>query len=264
MELPPVVEARNEHMQNNILVAVHERQFFICLQPVFSLPERRIVAAEALLRWNEPDGGIIFPAEFIPNAQRVGLVELLDLFAVEEACVCMKKWMDSRQPCVPLSINLSSPSLQTPGFINAVSDCVMKHHIPPEMIVFEFAAEFLHTAPEKLGRITAHFRDLGYHCALSGFEGGVNALKHVKAFRIDCLKVNCRKYAPQDEEKGMHACLEVCKEARALDMDVVCEGVETPYHVRRLEEYGTIYAQGYALSVPVSVRLFRKMLQKQA
>lgn len=261
-DVPELLDERDKQLQDGMLFALHQKEFFIVLQPKFSLPERAIVGAEVLLRWNEPDGGIIFPAEFISAAERAGLVELLDLYALEEACLCLRSWIDNKKPIVPLSINLSSPSLHTPGFVNAVNDCVTRHRIPHEYIEFEFSTQFMRAYPEELARTVTYFHDLGYRCAIDGFAHGPGTLPHVRAFEVDTLKLDCRSFAKDDEEAGVNGCVETYGATRKMDMQVLCEGVETPYQLKALSDAQCRYMQGYALSMPVSTRMFARMLLK--
>ncbi|MDL2234527.1 EAL domain-containing protein [Christensenellaceae bacterium OttesenSCG-928-L17] len=252
--------SRDKQLQDNILAAVRNREFFICLQPKFAFPERKIIGAEVLLRWNAPNDGIIFPAEFLSAARSAGLIELLDLYALNDACACLRKWIDAEAQAVPFSINISSSALYTPGFVEAAIDTVKKHNIPPEYLEFEFSSQFIKEFPEKLGKTIAYFHSLGYSCAIDGYAQPAASLAHVFAFDIDTLKLNCRSFAPDDSRIGMESCVKTLDATKAYDKRVFCEGVETPYQLETLLAADCRLLQGYALSMPVSTRLFEKMM----
>jgi EAL domain-containing protein (putative c-di-GMP-specific phosphodiesterase class I) len=248
--------------KERILRALFERQFCICLHPKFRMPNRNAVGAEVLLRWNEPDSGIVFPREFIKKAEAVGLVEQLDIFALEEACKCIRSWLDERKPIVPLSINLSAHSLHSAHFLDAVSDCVLKYRIPASLIEFEFSAEWMENDFESLEKTIRALQDCGHLCAIDGFAGECVSLPLIARLRADTLKINCMQYAAANEPMLLNQCIEVVKEAKKLGLQTVLEGVEKPVQLIMLEQAGCSYMQGYALSMPVSIRLFDKMLTK--
>lgn len=257
-------EVRDKALQESILAALEERQFFICLQPKFLLPERKITSAEVLLRWSEPEGGIVFPVEFLPVATRAGLTELLDLYALEEACKCMRQWIDEQKTVVPLSINVASASLQTPGFVDAATACVTKYNIPHEYIEFEFTSQFAKTYPVQLANTIAQFSRNRFRCSMDGFAMPSAMLPQAFAFQIDTLKLNCLAYCAQDERDGMRDCIHVFEAAKEYGKPVFCEGVETPNQFEVLLHANCTHMQGYALSMPVTVGLFSKMLERHA
>ena len=254
--------SREKQLQDNILPAVRNREFFICLQPKFVFPEKKIVGAEVLLRWNAPNEGILFPTEFLAAARDAGLIELLDLYALDEACACLHRWLASGERVVPLSINISSSSLYTPGFVDAAVDTVKKYNIPSEYLEFEFSSQFIKEFPEKLARTISYLRKLGYRCAIDGYAQPAAALKQVLAFDIDTLKLDCRSFAPDDNKIGMRACVVALGALKEFPARVYCEGVETPFQFETLLAADCRLMQGYALSMPVSARLFAKMLQR--
>ena len=256
--------ARDAQMQNTIVSALQDRQFFICLQPKFRLPDRHIVGAEALLRWNDPEEGILFPAEFLPAAQRIGYLEALDLYALEEACHCIQHWRAKHMPVVPISVNISVASLHAPGFCDAAVDCLSRHGIPRSDIEFELSYQFAQQHAAKLSDMIECLHRYGFSCCIDGFtftQDG-NLLEHLSAFEIDSVKLNCRSYPDKPMQVYISACAQAVSRAKELGMQLFCEGVERPQQIEALASAGCTLMQGYALSMPVSTGLFAKMLSK--
>ncbi len=253
---------REAQLQEALAAALKARQFFICLQPKFSLPGRRIVGAEALLRWNDPEEGILFPAEFLPAAEHIGYLEALDLYALEEACRCVRSWAEQGIPAVPLSVNLSAETLRATGFCEAARDCLQRYDIPPAGIEFEFSAQHVRNYPAQLAKMISCLHKLDCACSIDGFSEGASVLTHLRAFEVDTVKFNCRGFAHANQQAGMAACIETLYAARELHMRMLCEGVELPCQLTALAAAGCELMQGYALSMPVSTHLFAQMLRK--
>ncbi|MEL7602162.1 MAG: EAL domain-containing protein [Bacillota bacterium] len=252
---------RSARMQDGILGALRMRQFFICLQPKFELPGKRIVGAETLLRWNDPEEGILFPAEFLPAAEHAGYMEALDLYALEEASRCIRGWIDNQVPVVPISVNISAASLHAPGFCDAAVDCLSRFDVPPSGIEFEFSARFAQLHPAKLADMIECLHRYGFSCCIDGFSQKVevSALDHLSAFEVDTVKYNCRACDNRQEECA-NSCASAFARAKELHIRMLCEGVERPQQLDTLYAAGCTLMQGYALSMPVSTGLFSRML----
>lgn len=246
-------------LQEALRAALQQRQFFICLQPKYDLPGRRIVGAEALLRWNDPQNGIRFPGEFLSAAERNGYLETLDLYALEEACRCIRTWIDGGRTPVPISVNLSTASLYANGFADAARDCFRSFGLPPRYIEFEFSAALVDEHPVALFRAISQLHSLGCGCVIDGFSQGPQMLEHFKAFEVDTIKFNCRGYSCANS--GIAACLEIIAAARKLKLRLLCEGVEGQEQLTALAYAGCELAQGFALSMPVTAQLFTRMME---
>ncbi len=252
---------RSARMQDGILGALRMRQFFICLQPKFELPGKHIIGAEALLRWDDPDEGILFPAEFLPAAEDAGYMEALDLYALEEASRCIRSWLDDQTAVVPISVNISTASLHTPGFCEAAVDCLSRFDIPPSGIEFEFSARFAELHPAKLANMIECLHSHGFSCCIDGFSQKAESgeLEHLHAFHVDTVKYNCRTCENRQPE-CTGACTNTFARAKELHMRMLCEGVERQQQLDTLFSAGCELMQGYALSMPVSTGLFSRML----
>ena len=249
------------NMSEALFRAVAGNEFFLCLQPQYQLPDRSIAGAEALLRWNDPAHGIRFPAEFLPAAEHYGYAETLDLFALEEACRCIHACLDAQVPAVPISVNISSPSLYAAGFFDAVKDCIRRYNVPPGHLSVEFSAAFAEQHPVALFKAIKQFHALQCGCVIDGFSKGIALLERLCAFEIDAVKFDCGAFARQKDKYNCSSYMETLAAAQRMQITFVCEGVAEEEQLQSLVRAGCTLLQGFALSPPVSSILFLKMLQ---
>ncbi len=254
-----VVPVQPQHPAEALFHAVAGQAFFVCLQPRYLLPGLTIIGAEALLRWNDPPHGIRFPREFIGAAERYGYAETLDLFAFEQACLCIAQWRQAGVAAVPVSVNISTPSLYAPGFVSAVKDCIRKYEVPPALLAFEFSAMQAQEHPVALFKAIKQFHAFHCGCLIDGYQKDALLLERLCAFEIDAIKFYCGGLRPEDTD-AFAACLETLSAAQQMNLPLIVEGVEDEEQLKVLIDAGCTQAQGFALSPPVTPQLFLKML----
>lgn len=251
------------HLQQALPLALENNQFFICLQPIFEMPTRRIIGAEALLRWNKPDAGILFPSEFLPAAQRAGLLLPLDIFALGEVCNISARWQAAAGiPLLPVNINISRESLLSPHFLELVSQIITGCDVPHNLIECELDAQTVQLHALEAKQAVQRLRQLGCRSAIHGFKESPSILPRLLPLGFDTIKVNCRFYAPHSAPAGIASCMEAYTAVRENGVVAICEGVEFLDHLVMLEQAGCNTMQGYALCMPVTARLFAEMAQR--
>lgn len=227
------------------------------------MPARRIVGAEALLRWNLPGVGILFPAEFMPMAERQGLLLPVDLYAVGEACKCQAHWKAAKQPGLPISVNISAATVTSADFLQIARDMLRGCNMDAGQIELEFSSEEALAHMETLKQAAMQLKKAGFHCSVQGFGGSRRQISELLiGLPLDSIKLDCRKYAPNNEEAGMQACIEAYRSAARTGVSVVCEGVANKEQLRQLTLAGCELMQGYALSMPVTKNVFFQMVEK--
>lgn len=249
-------------LEQALPAALTDEQFFICLQPRFEMPTRRIIGAEALLRWNFPKEGVLFPSEFLPAVERAGLLMPLDLFALGEVCKCIVSWKAAGIPLVPININISRESLLSPHFMEQASGMLQDCNLPHGMIECELDAQTVWQHALEAQQAAARFRQMGCRVAVHGFKESLSVLSLVLPLGFDTVKVNCRFYAPEGEDEGIAVCVQAYNAVRQSGTYAVCEGVEFLDQLKKLEEAGCNVLQGYALSRPVDAHLFADMTRQ--
>jgi diguanylate cyclase (GGDEF)-like protein len=234
--------------------AIREAQLFVVYQPVFDLRDGSMLGAEALVRWRHPDGGVIAPAEFIPIAERRGLIAEIGTFVLGEACRQLAAWrgVDGCPGRLTIGVNVSGRELQDPGFVLRVAATLKRHGIPAKNLVLEITENVLIGELGQAGRALVALAELGVRIALDDFGTGYSTLAHLSQLRTDILKID-RSFVSQlgGESRDREIITGVAGMAHALGMTVVAEGVETEAQRAELTAIGCDAAQGFLFARPL-------------
>lgn len=261
---------KEEHarlQQENILTnkmndALKDKDFKVYLQPKVDIFTRKIVGAEALVRWKDADMGLIAPDAFIPLFERNGFIRKLDLYMFEQVCVCLRRWLDTGVQPVPISVNLSRVHLANKNFLVSFIEVQKKYNIPPELLEFELTETVFQDYPDALSEAICEIHLAGYTCSLDDFGSGYSTLNSLETLDIDVLKLDYKflRSARVKDDKGHIIIEELIHMARRLGITVCCEGVETEAHLAFLQECHCDKGQGYLFSKPIEVSAFEQML----
>lgn len=257
---------RRIRLSNNLREALALDQLSVVYQPIYALQSGHIRKAEALIRWQHPEDGMINPALFIPVAEECGLIgKIGDLVFADVVRNC-KEWREL-QPGIQISLNkspaqfgISSREGQTEPWL----ELLQQENLAGSSIVVEITEGLLLNARPEITRQLLALRDAGVGVALDDFGTGYSSLSCLREFDIDFLKIDpsfIRNLAPGSEV--MILCSAVITMAHNLSLQVIAEGVETAEQATLLKELGCDYAQGYHFSPGVSAAEFKRMLQKQ-
>lgn len=253
--------------KENILVnkmndALENHDFKMYLQPKVDISTGKIVAAEALVRWQNPDMGLVRPDEFIPLFERNGFIRKLDLYMFEQVCACLRRWLDEGLQPVQISINLSRVHLANKDFLKPFIAVQEKYRIPPELLEFELLESALQEFPKALPEAVCQIHLAGYTCSLDDFGSGYSSLNNLESLDIDVVKLD-REFlntAHTEGDRGHIVIEELIHMARRLGITVCCEGVETVEQLAFLQKCHCDKGQGYLFSKPVEVSVFEEML----
>ncbi len=231
--------------------AVESRNWVLHYQPVVDLARGDMVGVEALLRWQDPNGGLIPPGEFIPLAEEMGLIEVIGDWVIEELCRQDAEWRRDGLS-LEMNFNLSPRQLWQPEVIQKVMRPVEAFGADPSNIVLEITESTAMTDPERTQRLLWEFHAKGFRVALDDFGTGYSSLSRLKHLPVDILKID-RSFvhdAAVDSEAGsmVRAIIQL---ADGLGMTPLAEGVETEQEWRFLSDHGCRLGQGYHFSRPV-------------
>ena len=248
-------------LENALQFALRDEQFELAYQPIWEIGSRRIVGAEALIRWNHPTRGLILPAGFIPLAERTGLIVELGRWVMQTACREALSW------AIPVfvSVNVAPAQLRRREIVEEVRDLLAATGLPPSRLTLEITeGQLLDETEEMLGRITA-LRDLGVRVALDDFGTGHSSLSTLRSFPFSDIKID-RSFAHgmlrDGRSRGLiEAILQVC---RVLKLECVAEGVETEEQLALLQNLGCSCAQGYLVGRPEPPAAIRRTLWRVA
>jgi diguanylate cyclase (GGDEF)-like protein len=244
--------------------AIDGSELFVLYQPVFDLRDGSILGAEALVRWRHPERGVIPPAEFVPVAERRGLISAIGRFVLNEVCRQIAAWMSTGSCPAQLTIgvNLSGRELQDPGLVENVARTLQRHGIAPKRLVLEITENvLLGELGGALGAIES-LAELGVRIALDDFGTGYSTLAHLRQLRTDILKID-RSFVSQlgGQSRDREIIAAVTGMAHALGMTVVAEGVETEAQRDELTAIGCDAAQGFLFAPPLTADALVAMWQ---
>jgi diguanylate cyclase (GGDEF)-like protein len=231
--------------------ALERGEFALHYQPIFALPGREIVAAEALLRWQHPDQGSVPPVRFIPVAEHTGLIEPIGDWVVEQACAQARVWQDEALD-VAVSLNVSLRQFRDEGFPGRLRESVTRHGVRPSGLIVEITETTAMREPRCVEPVLDALRELGVRVAIDDFGVGYSSLGRLRDMAVDVLKIDGaflpRSPADTRAARLIHAALELVE---ALGMTAVVEGVETEEQYAFLLEHGCGHAQGFHLARPM-------------
>jgi diguanylate cyclase (GGDEF)-like protein len=247
--------------------ALERGELHVRYQPYVKLEDESIVGAEALVRWDHPDRGVIPPLDFIPLAEEMGLIVPIGRWVLGEASGQAVEWARRWPELGPLtlSVNISARQLQDRGFVGEVAEIVAEHGLPAERVVLELTESSLVEDPDQAVRRLRGLRELGIRLAIDDFGTGYSSLGYLQRYPIEILKVH-RTFVAElgrhpDEPALATAILQL---AHHLGMQTVAEGVEDAVQVEALLALGCRFAQGFHFSRPLTAEEFLVLLAERA
>ncbi|RUT31170.1 EAL domain-containing protein [Arsenicitalea aurantiaca] len=238
-------------------------------QPIVDIHSGQIAGAEALMRWEHPQRGVVTPDEFVPLAERTGLIERLGRLAFEQAAGQTREWMNT----LPLdedffiSVNLSPSQLASETLLNDMRALVSENRAVAGHLKLEITESQVMTNPEHSAYMLAALKTLGLRLALDDFGTGHSSLSYLHRFPFDTIKIPAPFVQISDESGMSHTQVPIMRSIMALaaelDLAVIAEGVETLEEIERLQALNCHYAQGYAFGAAMSGAELTKKLQAQ-
>lgn len=252
---------KEKEIERKMITAIQEREFVVYYQPKVDLKTKKIVSAEALIRWIKPDGSVILPSEFIPIFERNGFIEEMDFFVCQEVFRKIKKWQLEGKPPIVISINISRVYILNSNFVERLSSLAETYQIPTNLIELELTETILLNDIERLIFVIQQLREKGFLISIDDFGSGYSSLNILNKLSIDILKLDKEFFLQNNlAEKDKVIILSILKLAQVLGIKVVSEGVETKEQVEFLTENQCDMAQGYFFYRPVSEEVFETLL----
>ena len=243
-------------------VALPERELIVHYQPQYDLRRDRIVGAEALVRWQHPELGLLAPNEFLPLAEESGWIVSLGAWVLREACQQAAAWHERGHPGLRISVNVASRQLHEPGFENLVRAVLAECSLRPESLELEITESSLVKDIEATAETFNALRRLGVRISIDDFGTGYSALSYLKRLPVDVLKID-RSFVRDVTTDPVNAAITetIVQLARGLGLTTVAEGVETPEQLLVLGAYGCHRLQGFLFGHPVAPELFEEWLE---
>ncbi len=252
-------------LSGDLRAAVEAREFSVEYQPIIRLADGAIVAFEALVRWRGARGEV-FPSEFVPLAEEVGLMVPIGRLVMAEALRSLGRWQQQTgDPALRMHVNLSVPELLEPSLVAYVVRHLALHGIAPHSLTIEMTESAIMRGNSfALGRL-ASLRERGVSLCIDDFGTGYSSLRYVREFAVDAMKIDRSFVESADGSLGAAPIVRVLTQlGEAYRCDVVAEGVETAAQAAALEGLDCRYAQGFYFYRPMSARAIDALLEERA
>jgi diguanylate cyclase (GGDEF)-like protein/PAS domain S-box-containing protein len=230
--------------------AVENNEFVMHYQPIISLEEGRTVGFEGLVRWNDPQRGIVYPSRFIAVAEETGLMAPIGWFALQETCRQVREWQQLFPTDPPLyaSVNISSKLLTQPGVTERLVRVLQETGLPPTSLRLEITESLLMDHGELAMKVLSALRDLGIKFSVDDFGTGYSSLSYLQRFAYDTLKIDRSFIAGMEQKPDVNAIVRtIVGLGNVLGMNVVAEGVETSGQLKHLRAMNCPAAQAQTM-----------------
>lgn len=237
--------------------AISQLEFTVMFQPQFALASGALVGCEALLRWPQGDGGTVPPSEFIPMAERSGLIIPLGHFVLAESCRAWVRWRALCNRAIKLSVNVSAVQLAQSDFVEHLERVLIDTDMDPHCLCLEVTESVAMKDPEAVITRFQAIRALGVELAIDDFGTGHSSLAYLKQLECHYIKIDqCFVAGAADDPGSQQIIASVVEMAASFQMQTIAEGVETREQLQHLRRVGCDLAQGFLLGHPVGERQF--------
>jgi diguanylate cyclase (GGDEF)-like protein len=227
-------------------------------QPKIDLNTRRIVGAEALVRWDHPERGLLLPGHFVPLAEQSGLVVTLGEMVLNAACDQTRAWQQQGLPVVPVSVNVSARQFRH-GIVDLAAAVLRRTGLDPKFLELELTESAAVDSLELTAEALRDLRAIGVSCSIDDFGTGYSSLSYLSRLPIDSLKID-KSFVQAQSLADASIVAAIIAMAHSLGLKVIAEGVETQEQLAYLAEHRCDEVQGYLFSKPVPAEEFRRML----
>ena len=264
---PKMNEASVERLmtKSKLKRAFERDELLVHYQPKYNLETGEVFGAEALVRWELPDRGMVLPADFIPIAEDSSLIIEIGEWVLDKVCEDFRTWQLSVTSPGRVSVNLSLKQLRQINFISRISAILRSHEVSPTSLELEITETTLMENPERTIKMLDQLYGLGLHMAIDDFGTGYSSLSALQQFPISTLKIDksfVRDVVTSPDDATIVDT--IVQMGQNMNMDVVAEGVETEEQLMFLQKLGCTYAQGMLFGQPMSADNYLKLLLAQA
>ena len=251
-------------LESRLRLALAHGHMVLHYQPQIDIATGRIVGAEALVRWNDPEEGLIPPGRFIPVAEVSGIIGPLGEWIIGEACRQGQRWREAGLPALTVAVNVSPRQFQLTDLVGCTASALQETGFPAAMLELEITESALAEREDEALQTLLRLRDLGLRLAVDDFGTGYSSLAQLKRFPIDVLKIDqgfIRDIPRSADDMAISAA--IIAMGHSMGLRVLAEGVETGEQLAFLRERGCDSFQGYHCSRPVPAEAFAALVRAQ-
>lgn len=243
-----LVATKHLEYRSELATALDEQQLRLVYMPFVDLRSGQVTGAEALIRWHHPEHGDVPASDFVPIAERSGLIVPMGYWILDQALAQAASW----RPGLYLSINVSGVQIRQPDFAERVIDMVDHYHVDPSTIVFEITETVLVDEGDRATETIRRLREERFRFAVDDYGAGYCSLSQLQRHPVDLLKIDRAAVAEfGSDPRGNTLTRTILQMADSLELQTVAEGIETSAQLRELRRFGCDLGQGYLLSKPL-------------
>ena len=251
-----------QSLEGNLRRALERKEFLLHYQPKVKLTTGEITGVEALIRWQQPDRGLVPPSQFVPIAEDCGLILQIGRWVMREACRQARAWQDAGLPRLPIAVNVSAVEFRDKGFVERVRTILSETGLPARYLELELTEGVLMEDAESSAALLQELKTMGVNLAVDDFGTGYSSLSYLRQFPIDVLKID-QSFVNQitsglDDSPIVRAIISMGKSLKLL---VVAEGIETREQRAYLQTERCAEGQGYLFSRPLAAAQFANLLR---
>lgn len=250
-----------------LLAAIEEglekEEFTFFAQPQCNITTGQIVGAEALVRWQKPDGEVLLPGGFIPVLEKNKMIDQLDRYVWEKVCQWLKGWIDQGYSPVPISINVSRIDIYAMDVPKYIFSLLEKYQIPEYLIKIEITESAYTENNNRISHAVNTFRNRGLVVMMDDFGCGYSSLNMLKNIPVDVLKLDMRflQFKEEERQKSANILESIVNKAGLLHLPIVVEGVENESQEKFVQKLGCRYIQGFYYYKPLPIEKFEELLR---
>lgn len=250
-----------------LLAAIEEGlekgEFTFFAQPQCNIATGQIVGAEALVRWQKPDGEVLLPGGFIPVLEKNKMIDQLDRYVWEKVCQWLKGWIDQGYSPVPISINASRIDIYAMDVPKYIFSLLEKYQIPEHLIKIEITESAYTENNNRISHAVNTFRNRGLVVMMDDFGCGYSSLNMLKNIPVDVLKLDMRflQFKEEERQKSANILESIVNMAGLLHLPIVVEGVENESQEKFVQKLGCRYIQGFYYYKPLPIKKFEELLR---
>ena len=240
-------------LESSLRGALRRQEFLLHYQPKMNLHTGTMIGAEALIRWQHPDRGLVRPTQFVPIAEDSGLIVPVGQWVLLEACRQAREWQDAGLRPVPVSVNISAVEFRSKGFLEGVGEILRETRLDPGFLELELTERVLMEQGDSTVAVLRALKDLGVQLSVDDFGTGYSNLSYLRKFPIDSLKLD-QSFVHEiaNDSEGAPIVTAVISMGKSLNYRVVAEGVETVEQLAFLQSQLCAEGQGYLFSPPLA------------
>lgn len=255
------------HLEMSLRKAISNGELYLEYQPIFLVRTQAVIGVESLVRWQHPTQGSLAPGQFIPLAEKTGLIIPLGWWVLEESCRQLKEWQDTIPTAQTLfiSVNMSSQQFAQKDVLDRITAILQKTGLSPTFLKIEMTESVLIDNSESIIEILEAIRAIGIRLSVDDFGTGYSSLSYLHQFPVDTLKIDRSFLENSDSDfEKLEILQSVVRLAWNLGLEVVAEGIETQKHLAQVQALRCESGQGFLFSRPLKEADMGKILRSQA